>query len=166
MLCQRCKKNEASIHVTDVSEGAKDEIHLCQQCAQKEGVTLKGHVSLADFLSGLIKAPVTKEMARLSKLKCPVCGINYIEFQSKGRLGCPKDYEVFEDLVSDLLEKIHGSTKHVGKTPQPGITANTAVTELESLKEELAKAIADERYEEAAHLRDRIREMGEHSSGP
>ena len=159
MRCQRCKEKEASIHVTEVADGSKSEVHLCDDCAQKEGVTLKGHVSLADFLAGLIKAPVTKEMAKLSKLKCPVCGISYLEFQSKGRLGCPQDYEVFADLIDDLLDRIHGSTSHIGKTPAPGVPANAGATELESLKRELAQAIHEERYEEAAKLRDRIREV-------
>lgn len=165
MKCQQCKKRRATVHVTDVSSDAKNEIHLCDECAQKEGVTLKSNVSLADFLAGLIKAPVTKEMARLAKLKCPDCGINYLEFQSKGRLGCPADYEVFAELIGPLLDKIHGSTRHTGKWAAPqGPVADTAAL-LQGLKKKLAAAVADENYEDAARLRDEIRRMEEPESG-
>lgn len=160
MVCQRCKKKRASVHVVDVQDEKKSEIHLCDECAQKEGVTLKSQVSLADFLSGLIKTPVTKEMARLAKLKCPKCGINYLEFQSKGRFGCDNDYEVFAKLVGPLLEKIHGASSHVGKEPLAGgaQTSEKSIA-LTALKKKLATAVDEERYEEAARLRDEIRSL-------
>ncbi|MHC4712164.1 MAG: UvrB/UvrC motif-containing protein [Planctomycetota bacterium] len=156
MVCQRCKKKRASVHVVDVQDEKKGEVHLCDECAQKEGVTLKSQVSLADFLAGLIKAPVTKEMARLAKLKCPRCGINYLEFQSKGRFGCADDYEVFAKLVEPLLQKIHGADRHVGKAPTGAPGSSDASVVLVALKKKLAEAVEQERYEEAAHLRDEI----------
>jgi protein arginine kinase activator len=157
MMCQRCNKRRASVHITDLADDSKAELHLCDECAEKEGVMLKSQVSLADFLAGLIKAPVTKEMARLAKLKCPECGINYLEFQAKGRFGCPKDYEVFSELVQPLLDKIHGSTVHVGKWPlASGSPADTSAR-LTALRMKLNAAVEQERYEEAARLRDEIR---------
>ena len=159
MICQQCKKKRATVHVTNVASEGKAEVHLCDECAAKEGVTLKSQVSLADFLAGLIKAPVTKEMARLANLKCPDCGINYLEFQSKGRLGCPRDYEVFAQLIGPLLEKVHGSSRHVGKTPRGEAVQGDASVQLTQLKKQLTLAVDEERYEDAANLRDRIREI-------
>ena len=165
MMCQRCKKKRATVHVTEVSGKNKGEIHLCDACAQKEGVTLKSQVSLADFLAGLISAPATKEMRKLAQLKCPECGISYLEFQSKGRFGCPKDYDIFAQMVEPLLEKIHGATRHSGKSPRiaPGVSEKSI--QLTALKRQLAAAVEEERYEEAADLRDRIRDLEDQDSG-
>lgn len=159
MMCQRCKKKRATVHVIDVSGERAGEINLCEECAQREGVTLKSQVSLADFLAGLIKTPATKEMKKLAQLNCPNCGITYLEFQSKGRFGCPRDYEVFSELVEPLLEKIHGATRHKGKSPQATAETSETSVELTSLKRKLAAAVDEERYEEAADFRDRIREL-------
>lgn len=164
MMCQRCKKKRATVHVIDVSGEHAGEINLCDECAQREGVTIKSQVSLADFLAGLVKTPATREMKKLAQLRCPNCGINYVEFQSKGRFGCPRDYEVFAELVEPLIEKIHGATRHTGKTPLAAETSETSV-ELTSLKRKLAAAVDDEHYEQAADLRDRIREMEGGESG-
>lgn len=158
MQCQKCKKKQATVHMTEISSGEKQEIHLCEQCAQEQGLTLKGQVSLADFLAGLIKAPVTQEMARLAKLQCPSCGMSYLEFQSKGRFGCGKDYEVFQKLVEPLLEKVHGSVEHVGKAPTGG-KENAGRARLVALRRKLKGAIDEERYEEAAQIRDEIRKL-------
>ncbi len=163
MMCQRCKKRRASVRVTDVA--TKTEIWLCEECAQKEGVTLKSQVSLADFLAGLIKAPVTKEMTKLANLKCPECGITYLEFQSQGRFGCPNDYKVFAELVEPLLDKIHGSTKHVGKRSAGAPFPADKTASLAALRSALEAAVKAERYEEAAKLRDEIRSLKDKHSG-
>ncbi len=163
MLCQKCKKKQATVHMTDIAGKDKKEVHLCENCAQNQGLTLKGQVSLADFLAGLIKAPVNQEMSRLAKLECPECGINYIEFQSKGRFGCPKDYDVFEKLVDPLIEKIHGANEHVGKAPEAH--GDGAEAHLVALKRHLKAAIEEERYEEAARIRDDIKKAEDKTSG-
>ena len=163
MLCQKCKKKQATVHMTEIVGQDKKEVHLCENCAQNQGLTLKGQVSLADFLAGLIKAPVNQEMSRLAKLECPACGINYIEFQSKGRFGCPKDYDVFERLVEPLIEKIHGATEHVGKAPEAH--GNSAEAQIVALKRRLKAAIDEERYEDAAGIRDEIKKAEDQSSG-
>jgi protein arginine kinase activator len=158
MQCQKCKKKQATVHMTEISGDEKEEIHLCEECAQEHGLMLKGQVSLADFLAGLIKAPVTQEMARLAKLQCPSCGISYIEFQSKGRFGCEKDYEVFSKLIAPLLEKVHGAVEHIGKVPARTPGGETAAR-LATLRRLLKTAVDDEKYEEAAQLRDEIRKI-------
>ncbi len=157
MRCQRCKKKDATVHMTEISGGEKSEIHLCEQCSREEGVTLKSQVSLADFLAGLIKAPASKEAAKLASMKCPDCGIDYAEFQSKGRFGCARDYDVFARLVEPLVEKIHGGTEHVGKSPLLSASRESARMRLVSLRKQLKLAVDEENYELAAQLRDEIR---------
>jgi protein arginine kinase activator len=159
MLCQRCKKKQATVHMTEIAGSEKKEVHLCEDCSQTEGVTLKGQMSLADFLAGLIKSPATREVAKLAEIRCPECGINYIEFQSKGRLGCAKDYDVFGKLLEPLVEKIHGGTEHVGKAPAHNSSGDSFRLRLVTLRKSLKAAIDEEKYELAAQLRDEIQKL-------
>lgn len=159
MNCQKCKKKQATVHMTEISGEEKKEVHLCEDCAQEQGLTLKGQVSLADFLAGLIKAPASKEAARLARLQCPNCGMNYLEFQSKGRFGCAEDYQVFSKLVEPLMEKIHGATEHVGKSPAPAGAGESRQMRLLTLRKNLKDSIEHENYEEAAEIRDQIRKI-------
>jgi protein arginine kinase activator len=159
MLCQKCKKKQASVHMTEIENGVHKEVHLCEDCSRDEGVTMKGQVSLADFLAGLIKAPVAKEVARLADVKCPDCGISYVEFQSKGRFGCARDYDVFRRFVEPLVEKIHGGTEHVGKAPVKSAEAEALRLRLATLRGELKLAVDQEKYELAAQLRDEVQRL-------
>ena len=36
MLCDRCKKNEATIHVKKVLNGKIESMHLCAECAKEK----------------------------------------------------------------------------------------------------------------------------------
>jgi protein arginine kinase activator len=98
----------------------------------------------------------------LARLTCPACGIKYMEFKAEGRLGCPRDYQVFQKALEPLLQRIHRAMRHVGKIP-PHATRNAAVqSELMDLRQKLREAIDVEAYEEAARLRDLIREKEGH----
>jgi hypothetical protein len=87
--------------------------------------------------------------------RCPECGISFEEFRAKGRLGCPKDYEVFAKDLGPLLEKIHGSRQHVGRVPRGAGPDTSREDRLLRLRRDLARAVKDEQYEEAARLRTR-----------
>ena len=56
MQCEICKTNTATVHLTEIIDGHRSESHLCQSCAQKEGVTIKSQLSLNELLSSLIAA--------------------------------------------------------------------------------------------------------------
>lgn len=40
MLCDKCKKNEANVHVTQIVNGIKYEQNLCAQCAARQASSL------------------------------------------------------------------------------------------------------------------------------
>ena len=42
MLCDNCKKNEATVHMTRVVNGKKSERHLCNACAKQQGEDFGG----------------------------------------------------------------------------------------------------------------------------
>jgi len=158
MLCQHCKKNPATVHLTDLLKGEKRERHLCDQCAAKEGVVVKSNVSINDVLSSfLMSQPAIQELA---KLKCPRCGMTFVEFRSQGLLGCPNDYDVFGEALEAIIERAqNGQTRHVGKSPERPIQVDPGQQERKRLQRELREAVESEDYERAAKLRDQLAEL-------
>jgi protein arginine kinase activator len=156
VICQRCKKQPATIHLTEIHQNEKHERHLCEDCAREEGVAIKAQINLQDILSGMVEAHETA--GREANITCPDCGITYAEFRNQGRLGCPHDYEVFAEPLKEVLEKVHGATVHVGKLPRRAGSDTFAQRELLQLRRQLQEAVESEKYEEAARLRDLIRD--------
>jgi protein arginine kinase activator len=157
MKCQGCTK-PATVHLTDIVNGHKREIHLCQECAEKREILKHQELNLSAILQTVIGqhiGPLTDELARLT---CPSCGIKYMEFKAEGRLGCPQDYEVFRTALAPLLQRIHRALRHVGKVPAHAVRNAALQTELMELRQQLRRAIDTEAYEEAARLRDQIRQ--------
>ena len=158
MLCQRCNTSEATIHITEVTEGEHQENHLCEQCAEAEGAIVKTPTTINQLLSSFIMAH--SGVAELAELSCPECGISFLEFRQHGLLGCPHDYEVFSQALDGLLARMHGpETHHVGKVPARGNVQQKRNMELLRLRRELTVAVESESYEKAAKLRDELKEL-------
>ncbi len=159
-LCERCKKTQATFHLTNISpEGEKTERHLCERCAVEEGLiqVQKPNIS-AEFIENFISA--AKVAGPDLDVVCPKCGTSYVEFRNRGVLGCPRDYDVFEEWMMPLLERAHeGAYQHVGKVPKSLGFKPSHIRELRHLKRLLEEAVAGEDYERAAELRDRIRKL-------
>ena len=156
--CSVCGK-PATVHLTEIIKGQKKEIHLCEDCAREQDVTIKTQFTLPDLLQGLISAHLGGLSEELASLVCPSCGMKYMEFRGQGRLGCPSDYEVFAKGLTPLLERIHGATRHVGKVPRRAGREDPQRQELARLRAHLRDAVRIEAYEEAARLRDLIHDM-------
>ena len=157
MTCQRCLK-EASVHLTETVDGEKRELHLCVPCARKAGVVLPEappKLGLEAVVQGLIVAHVGELVGELAELSCPDCGLRFMEFRTRGELGCPTDYEVFKRGLLPLIARSHGTTRHVGKLP--GRSSLAADRDRLRLRAEFRSAIALEDYEKAARLRDQLR---------
>src|SRR5205809_3123474 len=152
MKCQSCS-SAATVHLTDIVNGLKKELHLCQACAEQQEFIKQQELNLPAILQTLIGQHVGQLTDELARLTCPACGIKYMEFRAEGRLGCPHDYEVFRAGLEPLLERIHRADRHVSKTPRrSGYPALQA--ELLELRTRLRAAVDAEQYEEAARLRD------------
>src|SRR5437764_9054211 len=154
--CQSCS-SQATFHFTDIVNGHKNEVHLCQSCAEQKQLIKKQELNFPAILQNLIGQHIGQLTDELARLTCPACGIKYMEFRAEGRLGCPHDYEVFRVGLEPLLQRIHRTTRHQGKVPRrvvpPGQPA--ALVELRRL---LQTAVEAEAYEEAARLRDLLRQ--------
>ena len=166
MNCEKCKKSHATYHLTAKENGQMREAHLCEECAKQSGVIQKFNFSIGEILGNLLDVkPPSPAATKAAQIRCPECGITYAEFKSKARLGCANDYEVFRTELVRLLERIHGSTTHAGKTPQTADTQIRKENELIRLKRDLESVVKSEDFEKAAQIRDRIRSL-EHELSP
>lgn len=161
MQCQICKKAEATIHLTEIVDGHRSEMHICQLCAQNEGIAVKSQIPLNELLSNLLAAqPKDEEFDDddvENELVCPDCGFTLDQFRKEGVLGCPGDYEIFKDALVPLLEKAHGGhTSHTGKLPSKMPADDGGKVKIAHLKRQLQTAVETEDYETAATLRDKI----------
>jgi protein arginine kinase activator len=154
--CQYCPK-PATIHLTDIVNGQKRELHLCQSCAEQQHLVKQQELNLPAILQTLIGQHVGPLSDALARLICPVCGIKYMEFRAQGRLGCPHDYSVFAAGLRPLLRRIHRAERHAGKAPRRALSADRRAERM-ALRQRLQAAVEAEAYEEAARLRDLLRE--------
>ena len=164
MKCQSCS-NLATVHLTDIVAGQKKELHLCQACAEQKQLIKNQELNFPAILQNLIGQHVGQLTDALARLTCPACGIKYMEFRAEGRLGCPNDYEVFRVGLEPLLQRLHRSLRHKGKTPRHGPSLGKTSAEVIELRNRLRQAVETEAYEEAAQLRDLIRQK-EAADGP
>lgn len=162
MQCQICNKNDATIHLTEIADGERTEMHICEQCAVEQDIAVKSHIPINELLSNLLAVqPSDDELAGPTeqKLACPHCGFTLAQFRKEGVLGCPRDYEIFEKTLLPLIEKAHdGKTTHCGKIPLKTPKDTKKQMELLNLRQQLEAAVQSEDYELAAELRDKIKQ--------
>jgi protein arginine kinase activator len=163
-VCQFCG-DPATVHLTDIVNKKKREMHLCENCARRQNLLPDApspQLNLPALLQLLMNqfAPAATgtdaEEGDPASLTCPTCGLKYAQFRADGRLGCPEDYEVFYPVLVPILERVHRGLQHNGKVPH-AVRRRRERDELVDLKAQLTEAVAAEDYEEAARLRDRIR---------
>ncbi|MFA4991972.1 MAG: UvrB/UvrC motif-containing protein [Candidatus Omnitrophota bacterium] len=161
MMCDICSKNQATVHLTEIIDDQITEMHLCEECAQKKGAQMESHFGLSDLLAGLadLGTQFNSKTKSEAKIKCPKCGLTYEDFRKVGRLGCGECYSAFKDSLVPLLKRIHGSIQHYGKSPKKAVKVTKVKNELQELKDRLQKAVQNEEFEEAARLRDRIKDF-------
>lgn len=175
MKCGRCGINSATIHFAKMVNNKTTEYHLCDGCAKE--MQIKGPANdfhLDNLIAGLQDTPVkdkdippedlgalTGKPGRVDAV-CPSCGLTLSMFKRTGRLGCMNCYDAFRDELMPLLRKIHGSAHHTGKTPLrlgAGAGQSKVRSDIKKLRKRLREAISVEEYEEAAKIRDQIREI-------
>ena len=163
MQCQICQTNEATIHLTEINQGQRDETHLCEQCAAQEGISVNSQQPINELLSNLLGAQPAKGDMFANKdpgKECPQCGFTLENFRKDPLLGCPHDYELFEKSLMPLIEKAHQSnTTHCGKVPAKTPADTKKNIQMMTLQEKLQQAVQKEDYETAAQLRDEIEEI-------
>lgn len=145
MLCERCGKNEAEVHLVKMVNGERHIEHVCRRCARellpnagrsmRMSLSLEGFAGLEDALKEML-SPLLPELYAGSEgdLHCPSCG-------------APLPAELFEKQAQapddEALQEL----------------CRIDCDELTDLKNELRRAVREEDYERAAELRDRLKTM-------
>lgn len=196
MLCQNCGKNEANFHYTQIINGVKKEMALCDKCAKSlglESLDFNMPISfsnfLGDFLNVAADADFLPSFTKTNVLQCDNCNMTYNEFVDSGKLGCSHCYDIFANVLDPVLKNIHGSNTHVGRRSRLTASDKEDVAEdvkkacsktnkenskkekdetkksenklnkIEKLNADLKLAIKEERYEDAAKIRDEIKKL-------
>lgn len=181
MLCSNCGKNEANVHYTHIINGEKTEYNLCDDCAKKLGIDdidFNMPINFSNFLSDFFEDESLLPNFTDTKItKCPKCGLSYEEFAKTGKFGCGECYNTFSNKIDAVLKNLHGSSKHRGRAPQTLLdkdystykandekdNADQKVDEkkdkISKLNNEIKMAIKEERYEDAAKIRDEIKKL-------
>jgi protein arginine kinase activator len=158
MLCCICKEKEATVHLTQIAGDKMQKVDLCEECAKNKGVNDPAGFSLADLLLGLGASQELEQGAGGSEVKCIKCGFTQADFKKAGRLGCAECYTTFAEGLEGLLKTMHKGIRHIGKVPQ-FLQQNKDLTErLKTLRKKLDKAVEEENFEQAALLRDEIKQ--------
>ena len=197
MLCQNCGKNEVNFRYTQIINGVKKEMALCDKCAKSLGLEsldfnmpINFSSFLGDFLNDAMDTQFLPSFTKTGTLQCDNCGMTYDEFVDTGKFGCSHCYDIFADTLDSVFKNIHGSSMHVGRRSRLSSQEKRAVAEdiekleqkesnrqstktkiesknenaknkkqekLEKLNVDLKQAIKEERYEDAAKIRDEIK---------
>jgi protein arginine kinase activator len=158
MVCDNCQERDAVVHLTQVVDGSVTQVHLCEKCAAEKGVETTVAAPKTPLTSLLQSVQQQLASGATDQVRCSFCQGTYKDFRASGRLGCARCYAAFETQLRDLLQRVHGATRHVGRqydSPAPD-ALQRASTVLE-LREQLRRAIELEQFEQAAKLRDELK---------
>ncbi len=158
--CGHCQK-PTDVTYKEMTNNISSCTEMCSDCP-----------ILAKKLHGGVDSSSPKD-SKSPTLHCALCMTTSETVQTGNPLGCNHCYTVFEDL---LLEKFVNETTlskstikeflinpsaplHKGKSPSQAAANIPLSSELSSLSVALNEAIQKEHYEQAAWLRDQIKEL-------
>lgn len=156
MICDNCKIRESVISFTKIEDNEVTEVHLCKECAAKK---FKGNFLMIDGFKDLFKELFNTEETIDIEKTCRFCGRRIEEVLKTSNLGCIHCYDEFRDEINDFLQNYQLSSVHKGKIPKSCPTDLKVGRKILDLKDKLQEALILENYEEAAILRDKIRDL-------
>ncbi len=160
MICNICGTKEATVHLTEITNGQMVEVHICESCAEEKGTEFKTYFNFGDLLSNVPGLEdLLEPSGKKTPLVCKSCGMSYEEFGKNGRLGCADCYETFRKPLAAVIKQVQRAGYHVGKKPSKITKSARNVHDLRKLQERLRKSVESEAFEEAARLRDEIKQM-------
>ncbi len=155
MLCDECKRNQATVHLVAIIDGSKTERNLCGQCMSRQKLQMRAE-GVQSMLSAIWNG-VHRTNPKFPGLTCPSCGMAYDEFSKTSRLGCAHCYSEFHSQLKPLLLRLHGRAQHIGRVPESAGAGVRVKTRVEQLRREMDLAVACEDFEQAAVIRDELR---------
>lgn len=173
MFCENCEKKEATVHLTEIIKNVKSEYHLCEICAKNIKLNLK----LRDYSDSLqeILTFLDEDKTDAGSNWCLNCGLSLAEIKKQNKPGCPYCLHYLGESIISIIPYSAEGKKHIGKKPLNfvDIEKDNEIHHLlslykeepepkistDELKEKLEIAVSEERYEDAAILRDLVREL-------
>jgi protein arginine kinase activator len=163
MVCDVCHERDAAVHLTTIEDNAVHQLHLCEKCAAERGVETPAAAPnhpLGEFLHDVQQQVALTGLTSGESARCPFCNTTMADFRTTGRWGCARCYTNFETGIRELLRRVQGNHRHVGRAYRPPMgEALERVNQIGELRERLRRAIESEQFELAADLRDKIRVM-------
>jgi protein arginine kinase activator len=161
MKCEICGLKDAVIHIRQIQKDLVHELHICEDCAQEKGLLREedSELPIANLLSGLLEGKDTPSAVSEVKEVCPSCGMKGSEFRKQGKFGCPECFNAFEKDVRVIVSQMAARPHHAGKLPRALASVHSESMAEDGIREELRQAVEREDYEQAAQLRDRLREL-------
>lgn len=156
MICEHCRKRNATTHITETINGVTKKLSLCSLCASE--MNYNGFLETMNIGNLLGSVFLGDSSLMRDEKKCSVCGSTRRRIVETGLAGCSECYRVFKTELLTPIEKIHGKVSHVGKRPSGEVRDNTE--EMIREKEELLKkAVEEQDFETAVLLRDEIKNL-------
>ena len=181
MYCENCGKNYANIRYTQIINGDKKEMFLCEECGKILGLEnfnmqMDFSTFLSDFLSEFREGEILPGILKQQETRCKRCNSTYEDFIKTGKFGCPECYETYEEKIDPFLKRSQGANRHIGRigrieenmkknnegweeSEREKIKDSAKLGQIYELNRQLKIAIKEEKYEEAAILRDKIKEI-------
>jgi protein arginine kinase activator len=160
MLCDVCNENDVAITLTEIDGDGVRQVRLCERCAAERGVQA-AIVSPKPELGSFVQS-VHQQVNPLKgdATQCTFCGATLRDFRQTGRLGCAHCYQAFERGLRDLLRRVHGSSRHMGRMYDTPLDEHTlATSSAHQLRDRMQRAIELEQFELAATLRDQLKAL-------
>ncbi len=125
MICDRCGEREGSIRYTEYADGEARRMKICPECARELGFgdereadappsagQVHGAIDLEAVLRGDAELGGDEDDRR-----CERCGLTAAELSRASLFGCEVCYETFGGTLEILFVRLHGATRHRGRTP-------------------------------------------------
>lgn len=166
MMCQKCGKRTANVHLKQVINGVSKEEYLCSQCANGDSsvFSFDSEISADSLFDALFSGG--RQTVGGTRVTCPLCGATARDIQKSGKAGCARCYEIFANELKAAAYRIHGGVRHVGRAPGNHREEMERQAKIDELKTRQAKAIDEQDFELAAKLRDEIRALSESMPSP
>ncbi len=149
MICSNCGKNNASITYKQNINGKKITLNLCDNCAHEIGI----FNSFDDIFSPMI---LDFEYVLPEEIKCKKCGYTLSKYRSTGLFGCDECYKTFKKEIDEILLKIQGKNRQIKEEKN---IKKESINQVDKLKQELQELVNQEKFEEAAVIRDKIKDL-------
>lgn len=182
MKCNNCGKNNANVRYLRNINGVKEEMNLCEECSKKLGINNIGFnmpIDFSSFLGGFWEdfenSDLLSLMGEKEEVKCNKCNSTFEDIINTGKFGCQECYKTFESEIDELMNKIHGKNRHVGRIGKMEDAKVESIetkqisnqedekaenkSKIDELRKKLKELVKEENYEEAAKIRDAIKEL-------